>query len=112
MYLRLLSIITAITILAPICLAGNVTKSSSTPATTYVVTNDDANALLGQNSISFFQAGGSPSTPSLTYQNTVFVTGLGIGGGFFWNIAPECGSGQRGAVPLCLGCWIWQRDPS
>jgi 6-phosphogluconolactonase (cycloisomerase 2 family) len=53
----------------------------STPS--YIVTNEDAPALYGDNTISYFEAGGSPSAPSLTYQNTVTVGGNGGGGGNF-----------------------------
>ena len=67
-------------------MAGNPplkTAAASPAPASYVVTNDDATALLGQNSISFFQAGGSPLAPSLTYQTTLYIGGAGIGGGFF-----------------------------
>ena len=86
MYLRLFSTVALIATVTAVCMAGNppLKNSAASPApASYVVTNDDANALLGQNSISFFQAGGSPLAPSLTYQTTLFIGGTGIGGGFF-----------------------------
>src|SRR5271166_4030838 len=86
MYLRLFSTVALIATVTAVCMASNPSSrnSAASPApASYVVTNDDANALLGQNSISFFQAGGSPLAPSLTYQTTLFIGGTGIGGGFF-----------------------------
>ncbi len=86
MHLKILLTIAAIVVVSAVCTAGNPPSrpSSATPAApTYVVTNDDGTALFGQNSISFFLAGGSPSAPSLTFQTTVILGGFGIGGGFF-----------------------------
>lgn len=85
MYWRLFSIVAVIAAAAATCAAGNPpsTNSAAKPGVTSVITNDDASALLGQNSISFFQAGGTLSAPSLAYQTTVLVGGAGIGGGFF-----------------------------
>jgi hypothetical protein len=46
----------------------------------YVLTNDDT--ILG-NVASFYAAGSSQQGPTLTLQNSVSLTGRGIGGGFF-----------------------------
>jgi len=51
-----------------------------TSQTTYVITNDDA---LFVNSVSFFTAGGTAGTPTLTFVFDTSVGGQGIGGGFF-----------------------------
>jgi len=99
MYLRLLLTVAFIVAVAAAGVAGSPPQkgSAADPApATYVITNDDASALLGQNSISFFQAGGTPSAPSLTYQTTLFIGGTGIGGGFFGtsrlNSLPDSGA--------------------
>jgi hypothetical protein len=48
-----------------------------------LITNDDPAAIYGENSVSFFQAGGSPSAPTLTFQSTSTAGGAGAGGGNF-----------------------------
>ena len=54
-------------------------KTPGTPPV-YVITNDDT--LLG-NSASFYAAGSGQQGPTLTLQNSLALTGRGIGGGFF-----------------------------
>jgi len=98
----------------PVCMAGSRAKPAA-PApgsSTYVVTNDDAGAIFDENTISYFLAGGSPSAPSLTYQTSVQVGGVGGGGGNFGassivaqpSSSAQClyvsnaGSGQIGTV--------------
>src|ERR1700753_4053550 len=100
----------------PVCIGGSRAKASA-PApgsSTYVITNDDAGVVFDENTISYFLAGGSPSAPSLTYQNSVEVGGVGGGGGNFGaasivtqpsSNAPclyvsNAGSGQIGAVNI------------
>ena len=100
----------------PLCLGGSRAKPAA-PApgsSTYVVTNDDAGAIFDENTISYFLAGGSPSSPSLTYQTSVQVGGVGGGGGNFGassivaqpsSSAPclyvsNAGSGQIGTVDI------------
>ncbi|MGB8769949.1 MAG: hypothetical protein WCC92_10060 [Candidatus Korobacteraceae bacterium] len=46
----------------------------------YVVTNDDG---LLHSYVTFFLAGGTQGSPTLTYVNSVNTGGVGIGGGFF-----------------------------
>jgi 6-phosphogluconolactonase (cycloisomerase 2 family) len=46
----------------------------------YVVTNDDVN---GQNTVTFYFAGGTASAPKLTRFKTVKTGGTGLGGGYF-----------------------------
>lgn len=54
------------------------TGSGSQP--TYVITNDD---VILSNQVSFYLAGNTQQGPTLTLQNSLPVTGRGIGGGFF-----------------------------
>src|ERR1700757_1216934 len=69
----------------PVCMAGSRAKPAvpAPSSPTYVITNDDAGVVFDENTISYFLAGGSPSAPSLTYQNSVQVGGVGGGGGNF-----------------------------
>lgn len=71
--------------LISVCAAQTRSPAAAPPpaAPSYIVTSDDASAIYGDNTISYFEAGGSPSAPSLTYQNTVTVGGNGGGGGNF-----------------------------
>ena len=48
--------------------------------TTLVITNDDT---IFANSVSFYAAGGSGGSPTLTLESTLPIGGQGIGGGFF-----------------------------
>ena len=59
--------------LVSVCAAQTRSPAAAPPpaAPSYIVTSDDASAIYGDNTISYFEAGGSPSAPSLTYQNTV-----------------------------------------
>ena len=57
---------------------SNKTKAPDTPI--YVITNDDA---LTPNLASFYLAGGSQGSPTLSLAQTVNIQGQGIGGGFF-----------------------------
>lgn len=66
-------------VIAPLVLgAADKKKPSSSPI--YVITNDDA---LRHTYASFYLAGGSQGSPTLTYEQSINTTGLGIGGGFF-----------------------------
>jgi hypothetical protein len=47
---------------------------------TFVVTNEDA---IFVNSVSFFTAGGTVGSPTLTLDSRLTIGGVGIGGGFF-----------------------------
>jgi len=72
--------------LTPACFgahSASTTSASHPSPPTYVVTNDDAGIVFDENTISYFIAGGSPSAPSLTYQNSVPIGGVGGGGGNF-----------------------------
>jgi hypothetical protein len=67
------------TFIAPLELhASGKSKTPDTPI--YVMTNDDA---ILHTYVSFFLAGGTQGSPTLTFQQSVNTTGLGIGGGFF-----------------------------
>jgi len=72
--------------LSSACFAAD-PSSNGSPAhpgsQSYVVANDDASIVFDENTISYFIAGGSPSAPSLTYQNSVPIGGVGGGGGNF-----------------------------
>lgn len=85
MRLRYFLLIGLLGAVGPACLAGDRTQASTpSPATpTYLITNDDPVAIYGDNSVSFFQAGGSPSAPTLTFQSTATVGAAGAGGGNF-----------------------------
>lgn len=48
--------------------------------TTFVITNEDA---IFANSVSFFAAGGTVGSPTLTFDSRLSIGGEGIGGGFF-----------------------------
>ena len=67
------------TFIAPLMLhASGKAKTPDTPI--YVFTNDDA---LRHTYASVYLAGGSQGSPTLTFQQSINTTGLGIGGGFF-----------------------------
>ena len=69
----------------PLCMGSSRAKRAA-PApgsSTYVVINNDPTSIFTDNTISYFLAGGSPSDPSLTYQTSVDVGGIGGGGGNF-----------------------------
>jgi len=55
-------------------------KTKAPGAVTYVITNDDGTF---HNSLSFFQAGGTVGTPTLTFAFDTATIAQGIGGGFF-----------------------------
>jgi 6-phosphogluconolactonase (cycloisomerase 2 family) len=66
-------------LIAPAMLAAaSPAKPADSPI--YVITNDDATR---HSYASFYVAGGSLGSPTLTYQLSVNTHGLGIGGGFF-----------------------------
>lgn len=77
---KLLIVLMAVCVLiAPLMLfAVDKKKPSNSPI--YVITNDDG---LTHTYASFYLAGGTQGAPTLTYQQSVNTTGLGIGGGFF-----------------------------
>lgn len=58
--------------------AASQTKTPDSPI--YVMTNDDGTL---HNYVSFYLAGGTQGSPTLTYQRSVETRGAGIGGGFF-----------------------------
>lgn len=116
MRLRSFVVLALLLCVTHVCIGGSRAKTSA-PApgsSTYVITNDDASATFDENTISYFLAGGSPSAPTLTYQNSVQVGGVGGGGGNFGassivaqpsSNAPclyvsNAGSGQIGAVNI------------
>jgi len=76
---------TALCAFASVCLAQNGKPAALPPpsAPSYVVTSDDLPAPFGDNTISYFEASGTPTAPGLTYQNTVTIGGSGAGGGNF-----------------------------
>jgi hypothetical protein len=67
------------TVIAPVMLGAIDKKKPGSPPV-YVITNDDGTL---HTYASFFLAGGTQGAPTLTYQQSVNTTGLGIGGGFF-----------------------------
>jgi hypothetical protein len=72
-----LMVVSALIAPAVLC-AANKSKPSTSPI--YVFTNDDA---LRHTYSSVYLAGGSQGSPTLTFQQSINTTGLGIGGGFF-----------------------------
>jgi 6-phosphogluconolactonase (cycloisomerase 2 family) len=69
------------TLTVPLMLfAASKNKPNPLDSPIYVVTNDDA---LLHSYVTFFLAGGTQGSPTLTYLNSVNTQGLGIGGGFF-----------------------------
>ncbi len=74
------------TVIAPVMLGaidkkpGAIDKKKPGSPPIYVITNDDGTV---HTYASFFLAGGTQGAPTLTYQQSVNTTGLGIGGGFF-----------------------------
>lgn len=75
--LIVLMVVSALIAPAVLC-AANKSKPSTSPI--YVFTNDDA---LRHTYASVYLAGGSQGSPTLTFQQSINTTGLGIGGGFF-----------------------------
>ena len=75
----------ALLALAGVCSAQTRSHAAAPPPTapSYIVTSDDAPALYGDNTISYFVSGGTPTAPSLTFQNTVTIGGTGGAGGNF-----------------------------
>ncbi len=71
--------------LVSVCTAQTRSHAAAPPpdAPSYIVTSDDAPSIYGDNTVSYFEASGSPSAPALAYQNTVTVGGTGGGGGNF-----------------------------
>lgn len=68
-----------IAIAAPLlCAAANHASPADSPV--YVLTNDDG---LLHNYVSFFQAGVTQGSPTLTFQGSTGTIGKGIAGGFF-----------------------------
>jgi hypothetical protein len=72
-----LMVVSALIAPAVLC-SANKSKPSTSPI--YVFTNDDA---LRHTYSSVYLAGGSQGSPTLTFQQSINTTGLGIGGGFF-----------------------------
>jgi hypothetical protein len=62
-----------------------------------VIVNDDRTTTFGNNIVSYFAVGGSPSSPTLTYQSSVAAGGMGGGGGNFGasSIVSQPGSGAQ-----------------
>ena len=72
-------LIAVMAISAPqILCAASQTKTPTSPI--FVMTNDDGTL---HNYVSFYLAGGTQGSPTLTYQRSVETLGVGIGGGFF-----------------------------
>ena len=67
---------------APLVFAAAGNSKSQTPSSPpiYVITDDDSTV---SNSLSFFQAGGTVSAPTLTFAFDTVTNAQGIGGGFF-----------------------------
>ncbi len=85
MRLRLALILALLASTTALCTAQVRRRVTAPPPSppSYIVTSDDVPAIYGDNTISYFEAGGSPSAPSLIYQNTVTVGGNGGSGGNF-----------------------------
>ena len=66
---------------------------------TYVMVNDDLTAAFGNNTLSYFAVGGSPTSPTLTYQNSVPAGGMGAGGSNFGALSAIS---QPGSGAQCL----------
>src|SRR5580658_2964919 len=77
--LRLFQTAIVLASLVVVCAAKDDPSRTPSPST-YVMTNDDG---LLHSYISFFLAGTSGSSPTLTFQTNVNTGGKGIGGGFF-----------------------------
>ena len=79
-----------------VCSGGTRAKSAPSSPTTVIV-NDDPTAAFGNNSISYFRVGGSPPSPTLTYQNSVPAGGIGAGGSNFGasSIVSQAGSNAQ-----------------
>ena len=75
----LIVLMAACVLIAPLMLSA-VDKKKPSNSPIYVITNDDG---LTHTYASFYVAGGTQGAPTLTYQQSVNTTGLGIGGGFF-----------------------------
>src|SRR5580698_10436430 len=76
-----IALLASMTVVCAAQIRSQATPPPSSPS--YIVTNDDAPALYGDNSISFYEAGGTPTVPALSYQNSVTVGGTGGAGGNF-----------------------------
>jgi hypothetical protein len=61
-------------------LAASKSKTKTPDSPIYVLTNDDG---VLHSYLSYFQAGGTQGSPTLTYLKSVNTQGVGIGGGFF-----------------------------
>ena len=73
--LRSAFVLTSLSVLCPAA-----TKKNPGTQPVYVITNDD---VIAGNSAGFYAAGSSQQGPTLTLQNSLALTGRGIGGGFF-----------------------------
>ena len=66
--------------LATVCPAKNKQSISSPDPSTYLLSNDDG---VEHSYVSFFLAGGTQGSPTLTFSSDTNTGGKGIGGGFF-----------------------------
>jgi len=78
---KLLQTLTILASLAiPLILPAANSPSKTPDSPVYVLTNDDG---VLHNYVSFYLAGGSQGSPTLTFQTNVNTFGKGIGGGYF-----------------------------
>ena len=63
-----------------LCAMSLFARDKSQQQTTYLITNDDS---IFTNSVSFYTAGGTTNSPTLTLGTSTTLGGVGIGGGWF-----------------------------